>query len=224
MCDIITKLLFIQHGQIMSSSIGSRLAVRRWTQYALSRPGELERFLPGPEASLVRQVIPEQWALIGLGEEEKYTVQEARELFEMNPEEFVAKNILRPRTGSGKTQDRMDSGGMIVDSADAIRRLLTIESDGRPKGRNYILYRKIHGRRHDAVLAHESDLHRLDHGLAVSEVATYGAYLSLAGQENSAIIVNCLAGLGARTRVCSRDHPIAQVLGYGAVSGVCLAA
>lgn len=203
--------------QIMSSSIGCRLAVRRWMQYVLNQPGNIERFLHNRlEVAMIREVLPEQWSLHCIGEAGRYSLQEARELFEKNPEGFVAKNVLRPRTGSNKTQDRLASGGMILSNANDLRSLFELEADGRPRGRNYIIYRKISPRKHSAVLAHENEVHELDCN-AVSEVATYGSYLS---DSSSKVLLNELAGVGARTRAASYAHPISKDLGYGAVSGV----
>ena len=213
--DVILMIFFLR--KIMSSSIGCRLAVRRWMQYILKQPGNVERFLNNPnEAAMVRSVLPDQWALHGIGEHGKQSLHEVRELFEKNPDDFVAKNVLRPRTGSNKSQDRIASGGMILSDCNNLRKLFDLQGDGRPMGRNYILYRKISPRKHSTVLAHESELCKLD-GTAVSEVATYGAYLM---DPTSGVLVNKLAGVGARTRVENSSHPLAKPLGYGGVSGV----
>lgn len=69
----------------------------------------------------------------------------------------MAKNILRPRTGSNKTQDRAESGGVIITDPDIIRQLFTIEN----RGKHFILYRKIDSKEHDAVLAHDNEIHQL---------------------------------------------------------------
>jgi hypothetical protein len=54
-------------------------------------------------------------------------------LFLSNHEKYVTKNVLRPRTGSGKTQDRWASGGMILKDSNDIRKLFEEDtSTGRP--------------------------------------------------------------------------------------------
>lgn len=68
-------------------------------QLALCRPGQLERFLSADEAAMVRRVLPEQWCLHFPAE-----LEEARQLVHQDAAGFVAKNVLRPRTGSGVTQ------------------------------------------------------------------------------------------------------------------------
>ena len=215
---------------IISSNIGCRLAVRRRTHYVLvTQKDALSRFLNEEEASMVRSVLPDQWSLDPL--DGKDVVEEARELFEANPNQFVTKNVLRPRTGSGKTQDRTASGGMILKSENEIRELFTNPS----RGKHYIMYRKIDARRHHARVVHENLTHDFE-DTAISELAVYGAYLrvngkgddndfdtdghALAGGVNGN--VNCLAGVGARTSVISsiNNRELAKTLGYGAISAV----
>ena len=133
---------------------------------------------------------------------------------------FVAKNVLRPRTGSGVTQDRLSSGGMIVSDPVALRGLL----DDEQRRGCYVLYRKVSPMTHDATVMHESGEYRLEREHehpAMSELATFGAYLS-ASQcgGGDAPLVNRLAGMGARTRPARPDHPLSKGLGYGAISCV----
>lgn len=68
-------------------------------QHALRQPNQLERFLPAEEAASIRQVMPEQWCLANAEE-----LEEASKLVRAEGDAFVAKNVLRPRTGSGPTQ------------------------------------------------------------------------------------------------------------------------
>ena len=63
---------------------------------------------------------------------------DATALFESEPHRFVAKNALRPRTGSNQTQDRLASGGALVAGAAPLRALLRDAS----RRACYLLYRK----------------------------------------------------------------------------------
>ncbi|KAL1523805.1 hypothetical protein AB1Y20_018727 [Prymnesium parvum] len=193
---------------VMSSSLGCRLAHRRAVQHALSRPQQLERFLPADEAAAIRAVLPEQWCLAHEGER-----RVAARLVEEDADGFVAKNVLRPRTGSGATQDRDASGGRIIRDAAELRALLSDER----RAVRYMLYRKIRPRTHHAeVVVHASEVHELQ-GSAVSEVASFGAFVA---DETGRVIMNELAGFGARTRPSESDHPLAKSLGYGALTCV----
>ena len=95
---------------VVSSSLGSRLAHRRTTQLALLRTGVIERFLPPADAAAVRAVLPEQWRLGvelgGGGPTAEAEAAEARARVESDAHGYVAKNVLRPRTGSNATQAR----------------------------------------------------------------------------------------------------------------------
>ena len=44
-----------------------------------------------------------------------------------NPGGYVAKNLLRPRTGSNQNQDRKATGGVIVQDAHELERLVADE-------------------------------------------------------------------------------------------------
>ena len=66
------------------------------------------------------------------------TSPQATALFESDPHRFVAKNALRPRTGSNQTQDRLASGGALVTGAAPLRALLRDAS----RRACYLLYRK----------------------------------------------------------------------------------
>ena len=210
---------------IISSNIGCRLAVRRRTHYALvTEKDALRKFLDEKDADLVRSVLPDQWSLDPLDGQE--AIEKARSMFEAKPDEFVAKNVLRPRTGSGKTQDRTLSGGMILKSEKEIRELFLNPS----KARHYILYRKIKPKTHDSILHHENNVYNLKDS-AISELAMYGAYLSLndEGKGNSNgygyaakdVFENSLAGIGSRTTILPCvDSELAKSLGYGAISAV----
>jgi hypothetical protein len=63
--------------------------------------GGVEKFLDKHEAALVRSVLPDQWSLDP--SDDTRIVDEARAIFEADPNRFVAKNVLRPRTGSGSS-------------------------------------------------------------------------------------------------------------------------
>jgi len=141
---------------------------------------------------------------------------------------FVAKNLLRPRTGSGVTQGRQGSGGEIVSSMEELRLLL----DNEERRGCYILYPRVLSRTHDATIVHNGTTHCLTtchgHGNeacvegppqgAVSEIASYGVFLTDAA---GTILTNAHAGFGVRTRPASPRHALASALGYGALS--CLA-
>ena len=138
-------------------------------QHALSRSGGVERFLSPAEAAEVRRVLPRQWALGDASERE-----EARALVDARGAgAFVAKNLLRPRTGSNRTQDRHASGGALVADAEAIAALVASADDA--TSARYVLYERVTARTHAADLAHHGD--RLHLPSAISEVASYGALL-----------------------------------------------
>lgn len=79
----------------------------------------------------------------------------------------------------------------------------------------FILYERIEPRTHDATIFHREEEHNCT---AVSEVATYGAYLSTASRAPP--LVDAFAGVGARTRPQDSSHPLAAALGYGAIGAV----
>lgn len=59
--------------------------------------------------------------------------------------------------------------------------------------------------------------------IAISETATYGAYLEGRMQSNNGItekevLVNACAGVGVRTRIKHNSHSLAKGLGYGAIN------
>lgn len=154
----------------------------------------------------MREVLPEQWSLAVPSERE-----DARALLAADGAGFVAKNVLRPRTGSGKVQDRLASGGMLIADPDALRALLEDED----ACQRYILYRRERLHTHDSRVALDGAVHELA-GEAVSEVATFGAFVADA---SGATLRNELAGFGVRTRPASSAHALAPLLGYGALSG-----
>ena len=133
---------------------------RRGVQRALRMPGQLERFLPPEDASAIRQLMPEQWHL---GRDAERA--EAERLLRGDRDGFVAKNVLRPRTGSGATQDRHASGGQIVSEP---TQLLELLEDDERRGL-YLLYRKERPLTHDARIVHGGGVHELS-GCAMSEV------------------------------------------------------
>ena len=186
-------------------------------QHALSRSGGVERFLSASEAAEVRRVLPRQWAL---GDESER--EEARALVDARGAgAFVAKNLLRPRTGSNRTQDRHASGGALVADAEAIAALVASADDA--TSARYVLYERVTARTHAADLAHHGD--RLHLPSAISEVASYGALLvppgeGSGGEGGEGGGVNVHAGFGARTRPAAADHPLAAELGYGALGCV----
>ena len=188
-------------------------------QHALSRSGGVERFLPASEAAEVRRVLPRQWALGDASERE-----EARALVDARGAgAFVAKNLLRPRTGSNRTQDRHASGGALVADAEAIAALVASADDA--TSARYVLYERVTARTHAADLAHHGD--RLHLPSAISEVASYGALLVPPGESGGGDGscgesggVNLHAWFGARTRPAAADHPLAAELGYGALGCV----
>ena len=204
---------------VLSSDLGCRLAHRRMAQHALSRSGAVERFLSPAEAAEVRRVLPRQWALGDASERE-----EARALVDARGAgAFVAKNLLRPRTGSNRTQDRHASGGALVADAEAIAALVASADDA--TSARYVLYERVVARTHAADLAHHGD--RLHLPRAISEVASYGALLVPPGEGSGGEGgggegggVNVHAGFGARTRPAAADHPLAAELGYGALGCV----
>uniref|UniRef100_A0A7S4ES15 Glutathione synthase n=1 Tax=Chrysotila carterae TaxID=13221 RepID=A0A7S4ES15_CHRCT len=192
---------------IVSSALSSRLAHRRQVQYAFSRPGVLEGFLTKEEAAEIREVLPRQWHL-GISSDR----EEARALFERDQHSLVAKNVLRPRTGSGKTQDRAASGGLLIDTPSELLTLLNEPE----RCQWYVCYPRVRPAAHDAQIVHNGDVHSLDQQ-AVSEVATFGAYFST---ESSAPRTDLVAGMGARTRQATPSSELARALGYGALSCV----
>ena len=201
---------------VLSSSLGSRLAHRRRVQHALvSQPGALERFVNDDEARMLRAVLPMQWAVGGDGYESE--AAEARARFEADPERFVAKSALRPRTGSNATQDRKASGGVTLTSAESIRQVLAS-----PAAAWFLLYPKVTPQPHNAHIVHDGGVHQfdMDDTPAASEVAAYGTYLSAPLDDGGEVLVDACAGLGARTRPADPAHPLAAGLGYGALSCV----
>lgn len=196
---------------IISSSLGCRLAHRRKAQHAYVRGGGLDRLLSLSEANVLRTALPQQWSLDpaqGDGSEER----EAQALILANPGAFVAKNVLRPRTGSGVTQDRLASGGQIVTEPDDLMNLA--RSDARAW---YLLFRKVALRPHEAEIVHNGTVQHLSATEAASEVAAFGCYLD-DGAGN--VIMDRVAGFGARTRPTQSTHPLAAALGYGALNAV----
>ena len=215
---------------VISSPLGSRMAHRRKVLHALTRRGEggggegggggggggLERFLGAADAAALRAVLPEQWHLGDADER-----AEAEALVAADADGFVAKNMLRPRTGSGATQDRAASGGALVSGGAALRSLL------RDKQRRqwYLLSRRVAPlRTHDAEVvnaAHDGATLALTAArgaVASSEVATFGVFLSERG--GAPPLLNCAAGIGARVRPADLRHPLAAEVGYGALSCV----
>lgn len=196
---------------IISSNLGCRLAHRRAAQHAYVRGGGLDRLLAPEEARALRTVLPHQWALdpdFDDGEEEK----EAQALLASNPGAYVAKNMLRPRTGSGITQDRLASGGQIITNPADLMSLA--RSDARAW---YIMFEKVTPVLHGADIAHKGSIVQLAPSEAVSEVATFGCYLE-DGHGN--IVFDEVAGYGARTRPACSTHSLAGELGYGALCSV----
>jgi hypothetical protein len=196
---------------IISSSLGCRLAHRRKAQHAYVRGGGLDRFLARSEADILRTMLPQQWSLDpaqGDGSEE----WEAQALISADPVAFVAKNVLRPRTGSSVTQDRLASGGQIViEPSDLIE---LARSDARAW---YLLFRKVTPLLHGANIVHNGKVQKLSETEATSEVAAFGCYLD-DGAGNA--ITDQVAGFGARTRPARSTHPLAAELGYGALNAV----
>ena len=131
---------------------------------------------------------------------------------------FVAKNVLRPRTGSGATQDRHASGGMPLTYAAELRELLAETNKyGPPRREWYLLFRKLEPVTHDAkLLLIDGKEHEISQA-AVSEIAAYGAFLTHPGPTTEPLINEC-AGLAARTRPASTQHELTSSLGYGALS------
>jgi hypothetical protein len=146
-------------------------------------------------------------------------VKALQEMVEANPDAFVAKNVLRPRTGSDKTQNRLASGGALVEDPSGLRALFEInKTTGELAGKHHVLYRKIGLEQHDASIAHDGEVYSLErgnHGGVTSEVCTYGAYLADA-QNN--VLESREIGVGVRTKPADLNHPLTKALGYGAVS------
>jgi hypothetical protein len=208
---------------VVSSDLGCRLAHRRGVAHALERPGGVERFLSSPdEVAAVRAVLPEQWSLRAA---DRRSLQTARALVGADADGYVAKNVFRPRTGSGATQDRRASGGMLVAGAAQMRQLL----DDERTREWYLLYRRLAPVTHRATIRHtDSSIHELQH--AVSEIAVYGAYLTT--PEESEPMINLSAGVAARTRPAMpvpvpvgapAEDALSRALGYGALSCVAVA-
>ena len=205
---------------VISSSLGCRLAHRRGVMHALHQPGGVERFLSDEsEVAAVRAVLPEQWSLRPRDAESHAA---ARALVEAEPSGFIAKNVLRPRTGSNATQDRHASGGMPLTSAQGVSDLVLSDDDPDARRDWYLLYRKIAPATHGAVVRHtDGEIYDLGEGGAVSELAVYGAFLSLGegvAAPDEPPIVNECAGMAARTRPVDAGHPLSAHLGYGALS------
>jgi hypothetical protein len=215
-----TILRMERSSAVISSDIGCRLVHRRGVTYALAQKGGVERFLKDPsEAAAVRAVLPEQWSLRACDHE---SLEEARALIHEDADGFIAKNVLRPRTGSGATQDRAASGGMPLTRADDIRQLLLNDTPGGssaqpPQREWYLLYRKLKPVIHDATVV-KVDGTTSELNAAVSELAAYGAFLRPAGQ--STPLYNACAGVAARTRPADPNHALCSTLGYGALSCV----
>lgn len=192
---------------VMSSRLGTRLAHRRNVQRALVVDNNLERFLPPDEAARVKQVLPMQWHLGSPSER-----AQAEYLLQNAPGNFVAKNALRPRTGSGATQDRKASGGDIKLDDSELRELVMDEK----LARHYIVYRKEQLQVHDADVVNEGKVFPL-RNCAVSELASYGAFVADVSGE---ILTNAHAGFAVRTRPADWKHCLASQIGFGAVSCV----
>ena len=224
---------------VLSSDLGSRLAHRRAAQLALCRDGGVERFLDADEAAAMRAALPKQWALGGGGGgSEAAEAAEARQLFALNPDGYVAKPVLRPRTGSDATQNRLASGGTPVTAAAALRALLDPPASGGAEGAggeraaadgpsvdatHYVMYPKVDASVHEARIVHASRVVTLR---AVAEVCAFGAYLTAppadgggGGGGGGEVLINAVAGFGARTRPADATHNLAAELGYGALSG-----
>lgn len=188
-------------------------------QRALRAPGGLERFLPWEEAAHLRAVMPEQWHLGEPRELEEARApvaaephipnptrtpdpnpnplsSKARALIEAEPEGYVAKNLLRPRTGSNATrtptrrlepstaaaphvsgvprvvtEDRLGTGGAIVAEPAPLRALLRDEA----RRAHYLLYRKLRPATHEAeVHTPAGETLRLGGGSAVDRDGAMG--------------------------------------------------
>ena len=197
---------------VISSSLGSRLAHRRRMQHAMVREvcSPLSHFLSTPDAAAVARVLPEQWALGPDASESERIAAAAR--IASAPEDYVAKSALRPRTGSGATQDRRATGGTSVETASGLCALLAS-----PAAAWFLLYPKVRSVVHDASIVHAGEVHQLSNA-ATSEVAVFGAYLTAPPADGGEVLINEAAGLGVRTRPADRSHPLAAGLGYGALS------
>ena len=205
---------------VMSSSLGARLANRRSIIRALTvEAGAMERFVEPEEAAMLRDVLPMPWDLLD-GEQreilrERVTMSapaggvqhESGPRFGRAP--VVAKNLLRPRTGSGKTQDRKDSNGMLIEDREELLRLL----DDEKRRRFYVAYERVTPAVEDAAVVVDGNTLVIDE--ALSEVAAYGVF---AADASGRVLVNAHAGCGARIRPADPHHPLAAALGYGALS------
>ena len=201
---------------VLSSRLGSRLAHRRRVQLALaSWPGAVENYLGAAESAEVRAVLPSQWPLSGAVSDDDAASAVRR--FESQPDEFVAKSALRPRTGSGATQDRHASGGATRVTPTEIGEILRTRA-----AEWFVLYPKLRPIEHDATIVHDGKLHSLheDADAAASELAVFGSFLAASPDDGGEVLINEVAGMGARTRPASASHPLAAGLGYGALSCV----
>ena len=59
-----------------------------------------------------------------------------------------------------------------------------------------------------------------DADAAASELAVFGSFLAASPDDGGEVLINEVAGMGARTRPASASHPLAAGLGYGALSCV----
>ena len=159
-------------------------------------------------------MLPAQWALGGAAPADDAASAVRR--FESQPDEFVAKSALRPRTGSGATQDRHASGGATRVTPSEIGEILrTRAADW------FVLYPKMRPIEHDATIVHEGSLHSLRaDAAAASELAVFGSFLAASPADGGKVLIDEVAGMGARTRPASASHPLATGLGYGALSCV----
>ena len=82
----------------------------------------------------------------------------------------------------------------------------------------WLLYPKIRPATHDASIVHGGETHALND--AASEVAAFGSFLAAPAADGGEVLIDAVAGLGARTRPADPTHPLAQGLGYGALSAV----
>ena len=156
----------------------------------------------------MRGVLPEQWAL---GSSAR--AAEARERFEARPHDFVAKSALRPRTGSGATQDRKTSGGVPRTSSEEIAELMASRA-----AEWFLLYPKVRPQTHSACIIHHGELQHIAE--ATSEVAAFGSFLATAQVDGNETLIDETAGFGARTRPADPTHLLAAGLGYGALNCV----
>ena len=117
--------------------------------------------------------------------------------------------MLRPRTGSGKTQDRVASGGVLVEQRHDLLSLLADDE----RRRRYVAYPRVNPAVHEAAVVIDGETHALER--AVSEIAAYGVF---AADADGRVLSNSYAGCGARTRPANPRHPLSAILGYGALS------